>query len=166
MMIKSVSFFLLLCLACNTSVHTQTQPIIGTVSNGEIRWIQSPEGLKQQLASFVNLHSKIDLEYQEIGIKRQSSGYILIAVDPVANATTGVLLTEVDGNLYEHKDKGGTTITCEGCMSTGPRSQDECIPVANDYHVFMYCSDCSNGNCIKTITKNVEKLVFYETGRN
>ena len=132
---------------------------IGYLSDGVLTFIADPDNLKAQWAKAINNASDLKLSFDKIEISFENDQYFLRAYDNEIKASSiiglvldGKYLYEIKHNLHDGKESGGGyTVTCTGCKSTGPGSASECKVELNP-GVGYYCSDCSEGDCIKTTT--------------
>lgn len=132
---------------------------IGYLSDGAITFIANPDKLKMQWEEAIKNASDLKLSFDEIEISFENDQYFLRAYDNENKASSiiglvldGKYLYEIKHNLHDSKESGGGyTVTCTGCKSTGPGSVSECKVELNP-GVGYYCSDCSEGDCIKTTT--------------
>ncbi len=134
---------------------------IGHLSNGNVTFETNPETLKQKWAQTINNASGLALSFDEIEFSFENQEWYLRAYNSV-NKTSSIIKLVLDGEfLYEYKHYeingkeagAGYTVTCSGCKSTGQSSAGECEVYINP-GVGYYCTDCSDGDCIKTTTYN------------
>ena len=135
--------------------------VIGEIRNGKIEFVSDVEEIKAHWAKLVNTNSDLNVSYNEIKIFNEKDGYYLVGRDTVNHASSMIKLVLDGENIYEYKYQDeykrsseagfGTTVTCSGCESTGSGSAGECEPMIEP-GVGWYCTDCSEGTCVKTTT--------------
>ena len=139
-----------------TSNHFDT--IIGHDINGKFVLTSNIYKKVADWEKAINKKSSLNLTFSNVSIEINDGKYFLTGVDESAHATSRIKLILSSGNFYEAKFSAGTarsswqgySCTCSGCKSTGPDSAGECSPKENEDG--WYCTDCSKGDCAKTIT--------------
>jgi hypothetical protein len=158
--IQFCSLFFLVFLTCN---HVKSQEHfdvrIGHVENGAGVFIIDKELVGTVWASFINENLHLNLNFKDVSIRNDQSGYFLIAVDAASRSTARIDLIEERGFLFEAKiNQGSYTIICTGCTSTGPDSSNDCIP-KKEAGGAWYCTDCSQGTCTKTVSVSTGSII-------
>ncbi len=132
---------------------------IGYLSDGAITFIANPDKLKMQWEEAIKNASDLKLSFDEIDFSSEGDEYFLRAYDR-QNKASAIIKLALDGDfLYEYKhyfqdskeSGSGYTVICSGCKSSGQGSAAECKVDFNP-GVGFYCSDCIEGDCIKTST--------------
>lgn len=66
-------------------------------------------------------------------------------------------LTRGGGDLTANLD-GERTVSCSGCTTIGPGSQDHCVPEKDENGKCCHCTECPNGQCTKTVTVKADSV--------
>jgi len=144
----------------NESVNKTVTPhfdiIIAQIINEEIVFVDNINERITDWEVVINTNSTLNVSFYDFAIDQEDSKYYLVASDSITPASSKIRLVLDSGKFYEYKYPGATTnvqstggsVTCSGCTSTGPGSAGECEPKENEKG--WYCTDCSEGTCIKT----------------
>ena len=145
---------LLLFLGTSCGVQSHYSIVIAELEEDRIQLV-APEGaVLEKIDRFVSQNSELEPAYTGLEIVHSGELYRLIAFDENNRLTTAITLIEDGGKLYERNDHGGYAITCSGCLSAGDESEENCTPQQEGLDQPAYCSDCSRGDCTKTVTKS------------
>jgi hypothetical protein len=127
--------------------------VIGEIIDGNPVITADTNELKTKWSNFLLNSSDLTLIFDKISIVTINNSLYLYAKD-FGSGTSAIPLYVEDNHIYEAiKEGGGETYTCSGCTSTGPEAAGECELKGNDKG--MYCTDCSEGKCIKTHSLDV-----------
>lgn len=139
---------------------------IAEISDQKIKFTQQISDIISNLEDNINTGSQLGLDYYTYNIIKEDDMYFLLAKDSIIPATTKVRLVLDHDQFHEYKYNNtpskeaiGVTCTCSGCKSTGPDSSDECQPKVGTGG--YYCSDCSDGDCIKSVTETIGGVLYY-----
>lgn len=105
----------------------------------------------------INSQTSLNINFDEYSVDYVDANYYLTGKDTNQHFTSRIRLILDSGNLYEREYPDnpsapgyGGTCTCTGCKATGPEHSGECSPKENAGG--WYCTDCSDGDCVKTET--------------
>lgn len=159
---KKIFFFLISFVLITFSFNCNAQTshfgtVIGKIENGIALFVLDSNQVKLSLSNSISRSSDLKLNFDKIIIDKNGSEYSLLAKDFAYAGTSRVKLVLDNGKLYEAKVKGGGyVVTCSGCKSTGRKSANECVPYDS------WCSACSNGDCVKTVTSSSYRIILPE----
>jgi len=144
----------------NSQIESRTNShfsnAIGEIVNGDPELTAVISDIKRSWSGFLLEESGLSLDFDQLEIRTFNNRYYLHGTD-LDKGTSAIELVVDNGDIYEAMiDGGGKTVTCSGCVSTGPDSAGECEVKGNKDG--YYCTNCSVGNCEKTTT------ISYLTG--
>jgi hypothetical protein len=139
-----------------TDPHFDT--IIAQMINSEIVFVNNISSKILIWEDVINNFSPLSVDFDEYNIEQEGGEYYLVGDDLSSRVTAKIKLVLDSGNIYEYEYPGGTplatstgmTVTCSGCTGTGSGSAGECQPKQNEDG--WYCTDCSQGTCVKSST--------------
>ena len=143
----------------NKTVAGHFDTIIGQVVNGDFVLVPNIRSKVSDWENAINAGSSLNVTFSNVFIEINDGNYYLTGVDESAGSTSRIKLVLSSGKFYEAKFKGGTatspaqggySCTCSGCKSTGSNAAKRCSPRENKDG--WYCTSCSQGNCVKTVT--------------
>lgn len=132
--------------------------VIAQVINGDTILANNISELVVSWEHFVGDALDVTVKFDKILLQGDGSHAFIVGVDIESNSTSKIELDFDNDFFYEMVvSGGGKTCTCSGCTSTGTQSQLECQPTKGTFD--WYCTDCSQGSCVKTVTATADAIL-------
>lgn len=137
------------------------QPIAHLTDENETIYFVDYNQIIQTFKQNYSISQNTSVDVSRIDIKLLNGVYLFTA--NTSKGRCGIELIRIEDHLYEiSKTMAGAskTVTCTGCKSTGPQSAHECDATVNPGPSGgIYCTECNNGDCIKTSTMTVKSML-------